>query len=200
MRLPVSADRGQALPLFIWVAGAVLFAAFAFFAFAQAAVARNGAQSAADAAALAAAQDERAELIEGLVEAIIEQDDDWLDWLNAEGSVGAGAEDAAVRLASENGSQVIGFNRVVIDGNPASRVEVRTRFSVGETVIPGTESQHARAGAVAVIVPRCEVDDASTDVVEFSCEGSGDYSFDADSFSETELPDASALFMVHLAG
>ncbi|MFE9196529.1 pilus assembly protein TadG-related protein [Streptomyces albidoflavus] len=200
MRPPIRADRGQALPLFIWVAGAVLFAAFAFFAFAQAAVARNGAQSAADAAALAAAQDERAELIEGLVEAIIEQDDDWLDWLNAEGSVGAGAEDAAVRLASGNGSQVIGFNRVVIDGNPASRVEVRTRFSVGETVIPGTESQHARAGAVAVIVPRCEVDDASTDAVEFSCEGSGDYSFDADSFSETELPDASVLFMVHLAG
>ncbi|MEU3083438.1 pilus assembly protein TadG-related protein [Streptomyces albidoflavus] len=200
MRLPVGGDRGQALPLFVWVAGAVLFAAFAFFAFAQAAVARNGAQSAADAAALAAAQDERAELIEGLVEAIIEQDDSWLDWLNAEGSVGAGAEDAAVRLASENDSQVTGFNRVAIDGNPASRVEVRTRFSVGETVIPGTESQHARAKAIAVIVPRCEVDDESADIVEFSCEGSGDYSFDAGSFSENELPDASALFMVHLVG
>ncbi|MGW4458902.1 pilus assembly protein TadG-related protein [Streptomyces albidoflavus] len=199
MRLPVRADQGQALPLFIWVAGAVLFAAFAFFAFAQAAVARNGAQSAADAAALAAAQDERAELIEGLAEAIIEQDDGWLDWLSAEGSVGAGAEDAAVRLASDNNAQVTGFNRIAVGGNPASRVEVRVRSAVGETVIHGTESQHARAEAVAVIVPRCEVDGESADV-EFSCEGSGDYAFDAESFSESDLPDASDLFMVHLAG
>ncbi|MHC8561875.1 pilus assembly protein TadG-related protein [Streptomyces albidoflavus] len=98
-------DGGSSLPLFVWVAGAVLFAAFAFFAFAQAAVARNGAQSAADAAALAAAQEARAGLIEGLLVAA-EDGDDWGDWLD--GTLhGADAKGAAGELAAQNQAQVI---------------------------------------------------------------------------------------------
>ncbi|WP_308692521.1 pilus assembly protein TadG-related protein [Streptomyces diastaticus] len=92
-------DQGQALPLFIWISGMLLFVAFAFFAFAQAAVARNGAQSAADAAALAAAQESRLALFDGLVESIGDGDG-WLEWLYAESAVGDGAEVEASRLAS----------------------------------------------------------------------------------------------------
>ncbi|MFE1612291.1 pilus assembly protein TadG-related protein [Streptomyces albidoflavus] len=72
----------------------MLFAAFAFFAFAQAAVARNGAQSAADAAALAAAQEARAGLIEGLLVAA-EDGDGWEDWLDGTSPHGMDARGAA---------------------------------------------------------------------------------------------------------
>ncbi|MFD5181458.1 pilus assembly protein TadG-related protein [Streptomyces sp. NPDC058372] len=200
MSKPSGLDQGQALPLFIWITGAVLFASFAFFALAQAAVARGGAQSAADAAALAAAQEERTELIEGLSNAIVEEEDDWLDWLDAGGAMGAGAPEAAARLADANDSHVIEFGKVSVDGNPGSRVEVRTRYPVGESMIPGTENQRARAEATAIVVPMCKASAEYGETIEFSCEGSGDFSFDADSFSEGDLPDASVLFMVHLVG
>lgn len=59
--------------------------ALAFFAFAQAASARNGAQSAADAAALAAAQQARDELLLELGDAIDAGGGDWLEWLDLSG-------------------------------------------------------------------------------------------------------------------
>ncbi|MFD6780238.1 pilus assembly protein TadG-related protein [Streptomyces diastaticus] len=200
MRARATSDQGQALPLFIWITGAVLFAAFVFFAFAQAAVARNGAQSAADAAALAAAQDERAELVEGLANAIADGADDWWDWLDAEGAAGDGVYEAAARLAAANDARLVELEKVRFDGNPGSRVAIRTRYPVGDSLIPGTEGQHARAEATAVIVPKCVVGSELVESIEFTCEGGGEHSFDPDSFSEEDLPEASDLFVVHLVG
>ncbi|TLS45160.1 hypothetical protein FE633_16840 [Streptomyces montanus] len=183
----------------MWMTGILLFVAFAFFAFAQAASARNGAQSAADAAALAAAQDSRDELMEGL-EAAIGQDDNWLDWLYAEGFDGAGAAAAADQLAAENDATVRDFQPWSDGDYPGYRVEIETNYTVGDSIIPGTESQTARAHATAVIQPRCDFDvpDDPKDVVELDCDGDL-VDIDPEDFDLDDLPDASVLFSVHLA-
>ena len=62
MRVRRYGDSGQAFPIYITVVGGLLCLALAYFAVGQAAVNRNGAQSAADAAALAAALNTRDEL------------------------------------------------------------------------------------------------------------------------------------------
>ncbi|MFD4710805.1 pilus assembly protein TadG-related protein [Streptomyces sp. NPDC058430] len=199
-RLP-SGDRGQTLPIYIWMTAILLFAAFAFFAFAQAASARNGAQSAADAAALAAAQDSRKELLDGLGEAI-GQGDAWPDWLLGDKFDGVGAAEAANRLAAENDADVVaGPDDTDVDGHPGYRVEVETRYTVGDSVIPGTETKHAKAHAIAVIEPRCDVDpDADpAKAVVFDCDGGEQFEFDPDDFDIEDLPDPSVLFSVHLA-
>ncbi|MFF1690487.1 pilus assembly protein TadG-related protein [Streptomyces sp. NPDC058254] len=194
-------DSGQTLPIYIWLTGILLFAAFAFFAFAQAASARNGAQSAADAAALAAAQDSRDELIDGLG-LVIGDGGDWLDWLAGEGFTGDGAQVAAEQLAADNDSTVLGAVQPrTVNGYPGYRVQIRTRYTVGQSIIPGTESRHAKAEATAVIQPRCEADpdaDPKKDVV-FHCDGGEDFEIDPGDFTPEDLPAASVLFSVHLA-
>lgn len=180
--------------------GILLFVAFAFFAFAQAAVARNGAQSAADAAALAAAQDAREELVEGLGGAVGEGDE-WLDWLGGDEFAGGGARAAADQLASENDSHVIGFGEDEVNGSPGYWAEVETNYTVGDSIIPGTENKHAKAEATAIIKPRCEVDlDIDpADEVSFVCDDGDSFELDPEDFDLDDLPDASVLFSVHLA-
>ncbi|WAU86597.1 pilus assembly protein TadG-related protein [Streptomyces sp. Qhu-G9] len=193
-------DQGSTLPIYIWLTGILLFAAFAFFAFAQAASARNGAQSAADAAALAAAQDARDELMEGLGGAI-GTDDQWLDWLDGDKFEGAGATAAAQQLAAENDSTVQGgAQQVAINALPGFRVAVETNYTVGDSIIPGTETKHAKADAVAVIEPRCDFDlDADpTKLITLDCDGEP-VDIDPEDFELDDLPDASVLFSVHLA-
>ncbi|MFJ8820380.1 pilus assembly protein TadG-related protein [Streptomyces sp. NPDC102467] len=193
-------DRGSTLPIYIWLTGALLFAAFAFFAFAQAASARNGAQSAADAAALAAAQSARDELMDGLG-AAVGKDDDWLNWLNGQEFDGVGAQDAATRLAAENEADVVGGpDGTTVNGLPGYWVEVQTRYTVGDTVIPGTENDKAKAHATAVIEPRCDlpIDADPTKPVQLSCDGSP-IEIDPGDSNPADLPDASTLFSVHLA-
>lgn len=195
-------DRGQTLPIYIWMTGILLFVAFAFFAFAQAASARNGAQSAADAAALAAAQDARDELVEGLGLAIGNgEGDEWLDWLAGDEFSGIGADGAADALAADNDAHVTGFGPDEVNGFPGYRVEIQTNYTVGDSIIPGTETTHANAGATAVIKPRCEVVPSSDPekVVEFNCEEGDSFEIDPDDFEIDDLPDASVLFAVHLA-
>ncbi|MEV3871786.1 pilus assembly protein TadG-related protein [Streptomyces sp. NPDC049906] len=187
------------LPLYIWLTSAVLFAAFVLFVFAQAASARNGAQAAADAAALAAAQESRDELLDGLVTAI-DHDENWLDWLTGRLPEGVGAEDAAERLAAANDATVTGFAPATVNGYPGYRVEIETTYTVGDSIIPGTESQRARAHATAVISPRCDIG-ASAEPggpVELDCEG-GTVEIDPREFTPEDLPDASDLFSVRLA-
>ncbi|MER5259117.1 pilus assembly protein TadG-related protein [Streptomyces sp. NPDC002855] len=193
-------DRGQTLPIYIWMTGILLFVAFAFFAFAQAASARNGAQSAADAAALAAAQDARDELVDGLGGSIGEGDD-WLDWLAGDKFTGDGARGAAELLAADNESSVIGFGPEEVNGYPGFWVKIETDYTVGDSIIPGTESQHAQAEATAIIKPRCDVAPSADPekAVEFKCDGDGSFEIDPDDFDLDDLPDASVLFSVHLA-
>ncbi|MBW5426234.1 hypothetical protein GKQ77_32560 [Streptomyces sp. BG9H] len=196
----MKSDRGQTLPIYIWLTGVLLFVAFAFFAFAQAASARNGAQSAADAAALAAAQDARDELMDGF-ELSIGEGDDWLDWLGGDKFTGEGARGAAEALAAENDSTVIGFGPAEVNGYPGFRAEIETTYTVGDSIIPGTESQHARADATAIVKPRCDVDPAADPekAVEFDCDGGDSFEIDPDEFELGDLPEASVLFSVHLA-
>ncbi|MFF1399613.1 pilus assembly protein TadG-related protein [Streptomyces sp. NPDC058287] len=196
----LSGDRGQTLPIYIWLTAILLFAAFAFFAFAQAASARNGAQSAADAAALAAAQDSRDELMTGLGKAI-GTGDDWLDWLTGDKFTGDGARGAADDLAAGNDARVVGFGPSEVNGYPGYWAKVESNGTVGDSVIPGTESKHATAEATAVIEPRCEVAPSADPekVVEFDCDGGDSFDFDPDDFEVGDLPDPSVLFSVHLA-
>ncbi|GHK00733.1 hypothetical protein SY2F82_25300 [Streptomyces sp. Y2F8-2] len=193
-------DRGQTLPLYIWLTGILLFAAFAFFAFAQAASARNGAQSAADAAALAAAQDARDQLMDR-IQATVGQEDDWLTWLGGRLPADDGATAAAQRLAAENDSALEGEAQPVTRGGyPGFQVAVRTNYTVGDSVIPGTEGMHAKAHAIAVIEPRCDFD-AKADPkkpVQLNCDGQT-VDIDPEKFKPVDLPDASVLFSVHLA-
>ncbi|MGW2289098.1 pilus assembly protein TadG-related protein [Streptomyces phaeochromogenes] len=193
-------DRGSTLPIYIWLTGILLFAAFAFFAFAQAASARNGAQSAADAAALAAAQDARDELMEGLGTAI-GADDNWLDWLDGDQFEGTGATAAAQQLAGENDSTVQGDAQpTTIGGFPGFRVAIETNYTVGDSIIPGTENQHANADATAVIEPRCDfpADADPAELVTLDCDGEV-VNIDPEDFDLDDLPDASVLFSVQLA-
>lgn len=178
----------------------LLFAAFAFFAFAQAASARNGAQSAADAAALAAAQSARDELMDTLGQTI-GTDDDWLDTLLGQELPWAEQGTAASNLASQNDAHLIsGPNPVVVNEFPGYKVEVETNYTVGDTVIPGTESRHAKASATAVLEPRCEIptDADPKKPVRLNCDGTN-IEIDPGGFDPGDLPDASTLFSVHLA-
>ncbi|MCI3932781.1 hypothetical protein MQV74_26285 [Streptomyces sp. AN091965] len=182
----------------------MLFAALAFFAFAQAASARNGAQSAADAAALAGAQAARDDLLEELVEAIGSgEEGEWLDWLDgAEFPTGDGGPQAAAdALAAKNDSTVTGFDPREVDGYLGYWAQVTTDYTVGDSIIPGTESQHAKAEAIAIIKPRCDADpsDDPADSVRFSCDGEPPIEIDPDDFDLDDLPDAADLFSVHLA-
>jgi hypothetical protein len=180
----------------------LLFAALAFFAFGQAAVARSGAQSAADAAALAAAQAARDEAVLELGN-VIGSEHDWLDWLDLQADGGLPESEAGVaagQLAADNDSAVTGIQQKVVGGHPGFRVAVETNYTVGDSVIPGTESMRARAAATAVIKPRCEFD-PNTDPakpVELVCDHVT-VDIDPEDFDPDNLPDASVMFSVHLA-
>ncbi|MFE4399682.1 hypothetical protein ACFRPV_38440, partial [Kitasatospora sp. NPDC056808] len=187
-----------ALPLFIWLAGAALFVSFAFFAFAQAAVARGGAQSAADAAALAAGQEARSDLVEGLIRAI-EGEESWSAWLLGEQLVGQSSEAAAEVLANENSAKLDGFESGVRARGMEFRVAVSTSYTVGESLIPGTESMHAEAEATALVSPLCTVPEGvdEGEGVEFVCDGE-EFSFSVGDLNGGQFPDDSLLFSVHL--
>jgi hypothetical protein len=149
---------------------------------------------------LAAAQDSRDELMKGLAGAI-GQDDQWLDWLNGDLFKGTGATAAAERLAAENDSTVQGAAQpATANGFPGYRVAIETRYTVGDSIIPGTETQHAKAYATAVIEPRCTFapDADPKKLVELDC-GGDLVDIDPEHFNSDDLPDASVLFSVHLA-
>lgn len=153
-RTPPHHDQGQALPVYITVVGALLFLAFAYFAVGQAAATRNGAQTAADSAALAAAQDRGDQLRDELLRAFRS---------GSLGTVGAlldgrfpGLRDSCARaeeLAEDNRAHTTDCARVW--GPDGYRVSVVTDYTVGRSVIPGTQRRRARAGATAVMTPLC---------------------------------------------
>ncbi|NLU72183.1 hypothetical protein HCC61_05700 [Streptomyces sp. HNM0575] len=173
----------------------LLFLAFAFFAVAQAGTVRNGGQSAADAAALAAAQDDRDELFEDFLDAVVDGDDleDILDGLGSLAGDGCGEAD---HFAGRNRSDVIACDAVTRDGHDGYRVKVRTRFDTGDTVVPGADHKKAVARATAVIKPRCELSD-DADLIEITCDGD-DFTIDPDDIDLDLKP--SDLFSVVLVG
>ncbi|MFI6939614.1 pilus assembly protein TadG-related protein [Streptomyces sp. NPDC050418] len=191
-------DKGATIPLFVWVVGMVLFAAFVFFVFAKGAVARSGAQSAADASALAAAQDVRDELrlefIAGLPTGV------WV--LPLEGKIpspGNGIA-GAQRLAAENDSRLLGVNPTFVRGDLAYEARIETNYTVGDSLVPGTEDTRARADATAVIEPRCKMlANVPGQTIEFTCDGSGLWVIDPKTFNAGDLPTAKELYEVNLA-
>ncbi|GAA3374923.1 pilus assembly protein TadG-related protein [Streptomyces sannanensis] len=190
-------DRGQTIPIYVAVVGGLLFLAFAYFAVAQAAATRNGAQSAADAAALAAAQDVRDELFDGFTRSI-GKDESWTDWLLGDGAEGTGGA-AAAQLAGENDADLTGFAPTEVNGYPAFRADVETRYTSGKSIVPGTD-RPAKAHATAVIEPRCNAspEGDSPELIEFDCKGEH-WQINPKKFIDGDLPEAKDLFSVYLA-
>ncbi|MGP8299404.1 pilus assembly protein TadG-related protein [Streptomyces inhibens] len=159
-------DAGQAFPLYIVAVGGLLFLALAFFAVGQAAATRNGAQTAADAAALAAGQKYRdlltKDLLDGVGDGSYESDPTaWEELLNGRGAPSEAACGSADWFAGRNDAEVSGCTP---DSWPTSfAVTVKTRNTVGDSVIPGTGSKHASAAAKSVVGPRCTLDPAKDD-------------------------------------
>ncbi|MEU9121346.1 pilus assembly protein TadG-related protein [Streptomyces sp. NPDC048506] len=151
-------DAGQAFPLYIVVVGGLLFLALAFFAVGQAAATRNGAQTAADAAALAAGQKYRDLLTKGVLDGLrdgrYESDPaGWEDLLNGRGAPSGTACTSADWFAGRNDAEV---SSCTPDSWPTSfAVTVKTRHTVGRSVIPMTGSTRASAEAKSVVGPRC---------------------------------------------
>ena len=131
----------------------------------------------------------------------IGQDDNWLDWLDGEADpAGAGTTAAATQLAAQNDSTLQSVQPGVWDGYPGYQADIQTNYTVGDSIIPGTEGMQARAHAIAVIQPRCDFDlDADPKKpVELNCDGET-VNIDPEDFNPDDLPDASVLFSVHLA-
>ncbi|MFR0357956.1 pilus assembly protein TadG-related protein [Streptomyces sediminimaris] len=189
-------DAGQAFPIYITVVGGLLFLAFAYFAVGQAAVNRNGAQTAADAAALAAAQETRDDLAGLWVQNVLDPTK-WQGIFDGNGAVGNGCG-RATQLASRNDARAEACDRT---GLLRYEVRVRTNKPVGESLVPGTENHYAHAHATAVIEPLCTFEppaaDAAGDVLpRLSCKGRN---WDLDPKHLTDLPGPEDLFDVHLA-
>ncbi|MDF3292085.1 pilus assembly protein TadG-related protein [Streptomyces silvisoli] len=157
-------DRGQALPVYLTVIGALLLLAFAYFAVGQAAATRNGAQTAADAAALAAAQDTRAQLRDALLAAFRSGRLDDLGALLG-GQLLVVRDDPcqqADSFAAANKAHTTDCRPVRTDGGlNGYTASVETNYTVGTSVVPGTESRTAHADATAAIEPLCQWQGAS---------------------------------------
>lgn len=154
-------DAGQAFPIYVVMVVGLLFLAFAFFAVGQASATRNGAQGAADAAAVAAAQDARKDL-GALFLAALREPNGLNEFLANHRYFESGCL-RAQQLASDNRSDLFSGDSIRrprcrwTEGFLRDRVtvNVKTRYTVGSSVIPGTESEHATAHATAVIEFRC---------------------------------------------
>lgn len=146
-------DAGQAFPIYVVMVAGLLFLAFAFFAVGQASATRNGAQGAADAAALAAAQDARDGLTPPLLAALREPNG--LNEFLATYEYFQAGRGQAMRLASDNRSDVTDFYWQSGYWQDKVTARIETRYTVGDSVIPGTENKRATATATAVIEFRC---------------------------------------------
>ncbi len=147
-------DRGQALPVYITVIGALLFLAFAYFAVGQAAATRNGAQTAADSAALAATQDSRDQLRDALLGLFRSGALRTVDQVLG-GRLPAMLDSCgkADEFAADNKAHTTDCHPV--HGPDGYAVSVETDYTVGKSVVPGTENKRAHADATAVITPLC---------------------------------------------
>ncbi|ADI07316.1 secreted protein [Streptomyces bingchenggensis BCW-1] len=221
----LAGDAGQAFPIYITAVAGLLFLALALFAVGQAGATRNGGQTAADAAALGAAEDFRAQLRKGLLDAITDEQT-WEDLLAGRGFQPLRDPcDQAQWFAGENDADVTDGGCVPGYLPISFTVTVKTRKAVGKSVIPGTETKHATARAKAVVQPRCTyeapaplpdpTDDGKGDdgdgkdeggkdeggkdekpVIDLVCEGK-DITIDPEHLDL--FPDAKDLFSVHLA-
>ena len=201
MRSRKFGDAGQAFPIYITVVGGLLFLAFAYFAVGQAAANRNGAQTAADAAALAAVQERRDQLSGAWLESLLDPG----KWQDIFDGMADGLRPScwrAEQLAASNDATVLSCTA---DGLLSYTVEVQTNKTVGDSIVPGTETKKSRATASAVIESRCGFELPATDAEEkdvklptLNCEGGADWELNPET-PEDLLPKPEDLFDVHLA-
>lgn len=149
-------DRGQTVGIYIVAMAALFFLAFAYFAVGQAAVTRNGAQTAADAAALAAAREYRDEARDAFLHALLTGDLNALGKLLTDPGHDQGQACAAAQTyAAANKADVRAGGCTPVSGPPGYTVDVISQGTVGSSVIDGTQDKHAEATATAVVQPRC---------------------------------------------
>jgi hypothetical protein len=179
------------------VVGGLLLLALAYFAVGQAAANRNGAQTAADAAALAAAQDTRDQLAGQWVKAIRDPAA-WQSIFEGNATVTPSCW-RAYQLAQQNDAHVEDCTPTGLLGY---RVDVRTDRPVGDSIVPGTENQHATASAEAEIEPLCtfkplDESAAGGGLPRLTCK---DKNWNLDPEAPADLlPEPQDLFDVHLA-
>ncbi|EMF28698.1 pilus assembly protein TadG-related protein [Streptomyces pseudogriseolus] len=198
----LSGDSGQAFPIYITVVGGLLFLAFAYLAVGQAAANRNGAQTAADAAALAAAQERRDQMAGAWLENLLDPEK-WQDIFDGMADGLTPSCWRAEQLAASNDATVLSCNA---DGFLGYTVDVQTNKTVGDSIVPGTETKKSRATATAVIEPRCDfelpVADEDADEREklptLNCKDGVDWELDPETIGDL-LPKPEDLFDVHLA-
>ncbi|MDX6353089.1 MAG: hypothetical protein QOF84_7879 [Streptomyces sp.] len=148
---------------------ALFFLAFAFFAVGQAAVVRNGAQTAADSAALSAARQARDGIAADFLDALKAGDLNALGHLvNGEGIDDAGACAAAGVYAADNNAEVRSCPGP--NGPLSYSVGIRTLGTVGNSVVNGTENMHGTAKATAVVDPLCTVGGRNGNAITFNCD------------------------------
>ncbi|MEU2566218.1 MULTISPECIES: pilus assembly protein TadG-related protein [Streptomyces] len=196
------ADSGQAFPIYITVVGGLLFLAFAYLAVGQAAANRNGAQTAADAAALAAAQERRDQLAGAWVKNLLDPEK-WQDIFDGMADGLTPSCWRAEQLAAANDATAVSCEA---DGLLGYTVEVQTNKTVGDSIVPGTETKKSRARASAVIEPRCgfelpverEKADEEEKLPALNCKGGIDWELDLEAPTDL-LPKPEDLFDVHLA-
>ncbi|MBY8884054.1 hypothetical protein K7472_04245 [Streptomyces sp. PTM05] len=141
------------MPVYVVVIGALLFLAFAYFAVGQAAATRNGAQTAADSAALAAAQDSGDQVRDALLDAFrTGRLDDIGTLLDGDLPGLRDSCDKAGEFAALNKAHTTDCRPQGLDGYA---VTVETDYTVGRSVLAGTENRRAHADASAAIGPRC---------------------------------------------
>ncbi|MEU8290114.1 pilus assembly protein TadG-related protein [Streptomyces pseudogriseolus] len=198
----LSGDSGQAFPIYITVVGGLLFLAFAYLAVGQAAANRNGAQTAADAAALAAAQERRDQLAGAWLENLLDPEK-WQDIFDGMADGLTPSCWRAEQLAASNDATVLSCNA---DGLLGYTVDVQTNKTVGDSIVPGTETKKSRATATAVIEPRCDFElpvaeedaDEREKLPTLNCKDGVDWELDPETIGDL-LPKPEDLFDVHLA-
>lgn len=140
--------------------------------------------------------------MDGLEAALTGADDTWLEWLEGDlDEVGEGATAAAEDLAAQNDAALQGVAvEVAAGGLPGYEAAIQTNYTVGDSIIPGTETKRATADAIAVIEPRCDIPPAAdpTKLVTLDCDGDL-VDIDPVDFNPDDLPEASVLFSVYLA-
>lgn len=175
---------------------ALFFLAFAYFAVGQAAVSRNGTQTAADAAALAVARASRDQLHDDVLTALTSGDEPALQAvLQRSGTDLRAACGQAYAFASANGAKVDGCEPA--DGSPtAFTVHVTSLSSVGSSVVKDTEDVYASAQATAVVQPRCVVDGLQGVLVQLTCDHDR---VTVDPTADGFVLDLSTFYAIHLS-
>lgn len=157
-------------------------------------MARNSAQTAADAAALAAARQERDDVHDAFMAALLAGDGEALrDLLANVGGPGDPCTTART-YAGENHATVESCGTV--DDPPGYTVQVISQGTVGRSTVKGTEDLHARAKATAVVEARCSVADTPGHTVNFSCD---DGPIAVDPTASGFVLDLSSFYSVHLS-